>query len=73
MNNQKWYLCNVCNTICPQLSPEHHSAECTCINNGYSSKKGSTMELLEESDPKIQSNEHYKELMKTLSWRYDRV
>ena len=56
---QNWYLCNVCNMVSPQLSSEHHSAECRCVGN-----PGTPMELLEESDRKIQKNKHYKELMK---------
>jgi hypothetical protein len=45
--------------VSPQLSSEHHSAECRCVGN-----PGTPMELLEESDRKIQRNKHYKELMK---------
>lgn len=45
---QKWYLCNVCDMVCPQLSPDHHSAYCTCFG------EETPMELLDEEDPKIQ-------------------
>ena len=56
---QNGYLCSVCNMVCPQLSPEHHSAECRCIGN-----PGTPMELFEESAVEIQRNKHYRELMK---------
>jgi hypothetical protein len=62
----KWYLCNMCDEICPQLSPHHHSAECRCLG------EGTKMELLEESDPKIQKNKYYKKLMENPR-RWDRV
>jgi hypothetical protein len=54
---QDWFYCKLCDMVCPQLSPEHHSGFCRCTG------EETEMTLHSENETIIQSNQFYKELM----------